>query len=176
MENIKNQMQDYAKDIKLNLSSVMTEEGSTGLTQKQIDMIALGCAYAIKNTEVTKELKDSMDATLTDDELYGVKAAVSLMSMNNIYYRFVHLSENDAIAKMPAKLRMNVMRDPKIDKKDFELISLAVSAINGCGMCISSHIHSLQKLDVTNDAIQSTAKIASVIHALDQSLALASQS
>ena len=61
------------------------------------------------------------------------------MAMNNVYYRFVHLASNPEYGTMPAKLRMNVIGTPGIDKDDFELFSLAVSAMNGCGMCIDSH-------------------------------------
>ena len=61
------------------------------------------------------------------------------MAMNNVYYRFVHLASNPIYGTLPAKLRMNVIGAPGIDKADFELFSLAVSAQNGCGMCIDSH-------------------------------------
>ncbi len=67
------------------------------------------------------------------------------MAMNNIYYRFVHLASNKEYQKMPAKLRMNFINNHNIDKLDFELCSLAVSAITGCGMCIDAHINQLEK-------------------------------
>ena len=60
------------------------------------------------------------------------------MAMNNIYYRFVHLVHAADYKTLPAKLRMNVMAKPGVDKVDFELWSLAVSAINGCGMCLEA--------------------------------------
>ncbi len=62
------------------------------------------------------------------------------MAMNNVYYRFTHLAGNQEYRNMPAKLRMNVIGATGIDKIDFELFSLAVSAINGCGMCIDAHV------------------------------------
>ncbi|MCB0272906.1 MAG: carboxymuconolactone decarboxylase family protein [Bdellovibrionales bacterium] len=172
MENIKNKIQEFAKDTKLNLSSVLSEEGAQGLTQKEIMGVALSCALALKNQEITNEILQTFGDLFSDDDLYGIKASVSLMAMNNIYYRFVHLCGNESIAKMPAKLRMNVMRDPKISKKEFEMYCLSVSIINGCGMCIASHIHSLQKLETSDEAVQSVARIASVINALDQALYL----
>ena len=66
---------------------------------------------------------------------------------------------------MPARLRMNVLANPGIDKNDFELLSLAVSAVNGCGMCVTSHDKTLRTHGVSREAIQSAVRIASVIHA-----------
>src|SRR5204862_96628 len=66
-------------------------------------------------------------------------AAASIMAMNNVYYRFLHLVEDAEYAKLPARLRMNVIGSPGIARADFELLALAVSAINGCGTCVASH-------------------------------------
>jgi alkyl hydroperoxide reductase subunit D len=88
------------------------------------------------------------------------------MAMNNVYYRFTHLVGNEEYAKLRAGLRMNAMANPGCDKLDFELASLAVSAINGCGMCMASHEKTLQKHGVSAQAIQSAVKIAAVLHAV----------
>ena len=87
------------------------------------------------------------------------------MGMNNVYYRFTHLVEDEEYAKLPARLRMNVMANPGIDKLDFELVSLAVSAINGCGRCIVAHERQLTGHGVAREAVQSAVRIAAVIHA-----------
>ena len=88
------------------------------------------------------------------------------MGMNNIYYRFLHLVEDPEYAQMPARLRMNVIGNPGIDKLDFELLSLAVSAVNGCGMCIVAHEKQLRKHEVSREAIQSAVRIAATVHAV----------
>lgn len=170
MENIKNKLADYAKDIKLNLSSVLTEDGAPDLTPKQIAMVALASAFASKN----KELIDALlwEDQLSASELNGVKAAATIMAMNNIFYRFLHLTTDKSYSSMPAKLRMNVMANPGIEKIDFELCSLAVSAINGCGMCIDSHTQMLEKAGASKLGIQSAIRIASVIHAASFALTL----
>ncbi len=67
---------------------------------------------------------------------------------------------------MPAKLRMNAIATHGIDKDDFELFSLAVSAINGCGMCIDSHERVLQQHGVKAETIQAAARVAAVVNAL----------
>ncbi len=90
------------------------------------------------------------------------RAAAAVMAMNNVYYRFVHLCSNPEYATLPARLRMNILRDPGIQKDDFELFSLAVSAINGCGMCIDSHERVLQQHGVKAETIQAAARIAAL--------------
>ena len=87
------------------------------------------------------------------------------MGMNNIYYRFVHLVGDPEYGTLRANLRMNAMANPGGDKVDFELASLAVSAINGCGMCLESHEKTLRKHGLSAQPIQSAARIAAVIHA-----------
>ena len=88
------------------------------------------------------------------------------MGMNNIYYRFLHLVEDEEYQTMPARLRMNVIGNPGIDQLDFELLSLAVSAVNGCGLCITSHERKLREEGVSREAVQSAVRIAAVIHAV----------
>ena len=94
------------------------------------------------------------------------------MGMNNVYYRFLHLVEDAEYQSMPARLRMNVMANPGIDKLDFELLSLAVSAVNGCGSCITSHERKLRQHEVSREAIQSAVRIAAAVHAAAAVLAM----
>jgi len=162
---IKNKLADNAKDIKLNLSTVLTEEGAPDLSFKQMTLIALASAYATKNTFLIQQLSDESDTTLNNLEREAAKSAAIIMAMNNIYYRFVHLASDKAYASMPAKLRMNVIANPGISKVDFELMCLAVSAINGCGMCIDAHANALNKEGTTKLAIQSTIRIAAILNA-----------
>lgn len=165
IETIKNNLPDYAKDIKLNLSSVLTETGAPDLTQQQIYGIALTSAYTTKNASlISAVLKDAANH-LSDNETTAAKSAASMMAMNNIYYRFVHLVSDKSFETMPAKLRMNVIGNPGVDKISFELNCLAASAINGCGMCIDAHTHELTKAGVSKLAIQSTVRIAAVVNA-----------
>jgi alkyl hydroperoxide reductase subunit D len=168
MEALRDGMADYAKDIKLNLSSVMTPEGAPELTQAQIDAIALASAYATKHHDVVSavygEVAPRMDASMQQ----AAKAAATVMAMNNIYYRYVHLSNDEEIKKLPAKLRMSVIGSPGVAKIDFEMMCLAVSAINGCGMCIEAHNHELIKAGASKLALQSCARIAAVINAAAQ--------
>ncbi len=174
IEQLRNTLPEYAKDIKLNLSQVMTEEGAPDLNQKQINMIALAVAYATKNRDVINSISKETASQLAENEVQAAKAAATIMAMNNIYYRFVHLVEDKTYATMPAKLRMSVIGNHGIDKKDFELICLAVSTINGCGMCIEAHTHALIKEGVSQLAIQSAVRIAAVLNATAMGLVIGS--
>lgn len=164
-EQLKNALPDYAKDIKLNLSAVLSEAGSPGLTQKQIMSIALASAYATRNEVVIAAATNEADNLLTPEEIQAAKSAAVIMAMNNIYYRFTHTMTDNSYATMPANLRMNVMANPGCDKISFELSSLAVSAMNGCGKCMNAHVGQLEKANVSKQGIQSAIKIASVMQA-----------
>ena len=96
----------------------------------------------------------------------AARGAAAVMAMNNVYYRFVHLVANPEYEQMPARLRMNFIGSHGIAKEEFELMSLAVSAMNGCGMCIDSHERVLLEHGVKPDAIQSAVRIAAVMKAL----------
>ncbi|MCS6885335.1 MAG: carboxymuconolactone decarboxylase family protein [Acidobacteriota bacterium] len=170
IDKIKDSLGEFAKDIKLNLSSVLTEEGAPDLKQHQIYGIALSCAYATKNPELVKALEEDVGEKLTPQEVKAAKAAATLMAMNNVYYRFVHLVGDAEFSKMPARLRMNFIGNPGIPKVDFELYSLAVSAINGCGKCIEAHSRIVQEQGLSKTAVQSAVRIAAVINATAQAL------
>ncbi len=88
------------------------------------------------------------------------------MAMNNVYYRFVHLVANPEYGTKPARLRMNLIGQHGIAKDDFELFALAVSAMNGCGMCMDSHERVLLEHGVKTDAIQNAVRIAAVVKAV----------
>ena len=95
------------------------------------------------------------------------------MGMNNVYYRFLHLVEDEEYKQMPARLRMNVIGNPGIDKFDFELLSLAVSAINGCGTCVVAHERQLRQHGMSREAVQSAVRIAATVHAVAREAELA---
>lgn len=172
LQTLKESIKDYAKDVRLNIDGVLSEEGAPGLNEKQITVVALACAYSTRNSSLIKEMETASIPVLDDAYLVAARSAATIMAMNNVYYRFVHLSEDDEFSKMPAKLRMNVIGKPGIEKADFELMSLAVSAIAGCGKCITAHINELRKVGLSNEAIQSSVRIASVINATAQALVI----
>lgn len=168
MELLKDRLGDYAKDVKLNISNVLSVDGAPELSQNQIYGIALASAYSTRNAAVVDAVLAEVSAVLSAEEMQAAKSAATIMAMNNVYYRFVHLVADQEFSKMSAKLRMNVIGNPGIAKVDFELYSLAVSAINGCGMCMEAHVHEAIKAGLSRIAVQSVIRIAAVVNALAQ--------
>lgn len=171
-EELRETLKEYARDIRLNISSVLTEEGAPGLSSKQIWGVALSCSYATKNQTLIEAIRSDASQILSTEFVEAAKSAATIMAMNNIFYRFNHLAEDKEYSKMPARLRMNVIGKPGIDKVDFELMCLAVSALSGCGACVNSHINEVKKAGLSSEAIQSSVRIASVINAGAQALAI----
>ncbi len=162
------EFKEYAKDIKLNLGTVLTPEGAPGLTANQIFGVALAAAYATRTPTIVEGILSAAAGALSDAEVEAAKGAATVMAMNNVYYRTMHLSDNAELAKLPARLRMNVIGKPGIAKVDFELYCTGVSAISGCGRCINSHVAEVVKAGVSLEGVQSVIRIASVINATAQ--------
>lgn len=163
IESIKNALPDCAKDIKLNLSSLVNDET---LTTQQLWGTFVASALASRNQFVIREISEEASKYISGHVMEAVKGAAAIMAMNNVYYRFVHLASNKEYQTMQTKLRMNIIGNPGVEKDDFELWSLAVSAINACGMCIDAHEQQLLKHGVSKEQIQTAVRVASVVHAV----------
>ena len=163
---LRGQIPDYAKDLRLNLESVLSDAGSPGLDGKRIRAIALASAIASRYAPLVAAIEAFAADQLSPEEINGAKSAAAMMAMNNVYYRATHLIHNDEYGQLRAGLRMNVMANPGIDKMTFELASLAVSAINGCGACMDSHERTIRQHDITAQGVQSALKIGAVVHAV----------
>lgn len=159
---LRSALPEYAKDTRLNLGSVT---GNAMLAPSQVWGTAVACAVAARNGTVLREVVAEAGKVLSQEELAAAKAAASIMAMNNVYYRAKHLIGDEAYASLPARLRMQVIGSPGVDKADFELWCLAVSAINGCGVCLESHRAALDRAGMGRDAIHDALRIASVVHA-----------
>ncbi|MBB1255628.1 alkyl hydroperoxide reductase [Streptomyces alkaliterrae] len=167
LDELKSALPDYAKDLKLNLGSVI---GNSELPQQQLWGTVLACAIASRSPKVLAELEPEAKSNLKPEAYTAAKAAAAIMAMNNVFYRTRHLLSDPEYGTMRAGLRMNVIGNPGVDKVDFELWSLAVSAVNGCGMCLDSHEQVLRKAGVERDTIQEAFKIAAVIEAVGATL------
>jgi lipoyl-dependent peroxiredoxin subunit D len=163
LDALKDSLPDYAKDLKLNLSSLA---GETTLTEQQRAGTFIASALAARNAATIQAMLATFGPQLAPEALNAAKAAAAIMGMNNVYYRFVHLASAPDYKTLPAKLRMNVIGKPGVAKADFELWCLAVSAINGCGMCIDSHERELRQAGLSVEAIQAAVRIAATVHAV----------
>lgn len=167
---LKQAIPDFAKDIRLNLSNLFANIAQTGLSESQFYGTALAIAYSLQNKELIEAIREEGRIYITPELQEAAKIAATLMAMNNVYYRSIHLAENKEISLMPANLRMNGMMNPGVPRVDFELFALAVSALNGCGMCIHSHIKQLEEQEISKIAIQTTLRMAAILNAVALSL------
>ncbi|MEZ0091161.1 alkyl hydroperoxide reductase [Streptacidiphilus sp. EB129] len=167
LDELKAALPEYAKDLKLNLGSVI---GNSDLPAQQLWGTVLACAIASRSERVLAELEPQAKAELSEAGYTAAKSAAAIMAMNNVYYRTLHLLSDKEYGTMRAGLRMNVIGNPGVDKVDYELWCLAVSAINGCGQCLDSHEQVLRKAGVERETVQAAIRVAAVIQAVGVTL------
>jgi lipoyl-dependent peroxiredoxin subunit D len=153
-----------ARDLKLNYSSLIRNNAE--LTPQQLWGTVAASAIATRNRSLTAAALTAATEQLSPAALEAAKTAAALMSMNNIFYRFHHLSSNEKYATMPARLRMNGLRSHGVEEVDFELWSLAVSAINGCGKCVDAHEQVVRDKGASEELVLAIVRVAAVTHAI----------
>lgn len=158
----------YLKDLKLNLGYALDCEN---LTKKESILLALGTAINDKNQILIQAFgKMAIENETTEAEKAEVFACVSLMNTNNVFYRFRHFTKKEFYEQTPAKIKMSIMMNPVLGQEFFELLSLAVSAVNGCEMCINAHEHSLLKLGTSQARIYDAVRVSSIIKGVSNAL------
>lgn len=168
LDTLKDRLPDYARDLKLNLSSLASEQL---LSPQQRAGSFVAAALAASHPSTTQAVVEAFGGELSPEALTAAKTAAAIMAMNNVYYRFVHLVHAADYKTLPAKLRMTAMAKPGVDKVDFELWSLVVSAINGCGMCLEAHEKVCREQGLSAEQIQAAVRIAATVHAVARTLA-----
>ncbi len=166
VENLKAALPEYAKDLKLNLGSITR---STELTQEQLWGTLLAAAAATRNTAVLAEIGAEAVDTLSAEAYHAALGAASIMAMNNVFYRgrgFLEGKYDD----LRAGLRMNIIANPGVQKTSFELWCFAVSSINGCPDCVSSHEHTLREAGVSRESILEALKVAAIVSGVAQAM------
>jgi alkyl hydroperoxide reductase subunit D len=143
----------YLRDLKLNLTSTLTSEH---LSTKECALIGLSTAINTKYAE---------EQGATAAETAEAAGCASLLASNNIFYRFRHFTQKEKYTQIPARIRMQLMMKPVTGKEFFELMSLAISAVNGCEMCVNAHEDSLIKLGTVEERIFDAVRIASLVTA-----------
>ena len=154
----------YLKDIKVSLSTAINTES---LTKKEAYFIALSIAANEKNETLKNAfLGKAVEEGATEKEIAEVLACTSLMNANNVYYRFRHFMHDEFYDTAQAGIRMGIMASPVLGKEFFELLSTAVSAVNGCQMCVTSHEKTLLGHGTTKQRIHDAVRLAAVIKSL----------
>jgi alkyl hydroperoxide reductase subunit D len=163
VEQLADRIPSYAKDLRLNLGSVLRQ---TELTEQQLWGTAVSSAIACRNSDVTAEILSEAQTHLSPEAFEAAESAAAIMGMNNVYYRFLHLTDSEKYKTIPARLRMNVIRQHGVDPVDFELWCVAVSAINNCQACVSSHEKVLRDKGLSEESILAAVRIAAVLHSI----------
>lgn len=166
LEAIRQSLPEAAKDIRLNLQSVLRPEK---LTEAQVWGVALCSAYFIGQEDLLAATHADAKAALgeaADPVIEDAKAAAAIMGMNTIYYRTKHLLEDENYSRLSPRFRMQRMAHPTTDKATFELMSMACAALAGCGMCIQAHSKSIQDHGLSLEHVHDSVRIASVFHAV----------
>ena len=161
LESLRNAIPDAAKDLRLNLGSVL-QPGT--LTREQVWGIAVACAIAARNPQLRQATLEDALGQVAPEVVEDAKAAAALMGMNNVYYRFRHMVGREEYAQKPARLRMQRLAQVATSKTDFELFCLAVSAINGCESCIRSHERVVIEGGLSEDQVNDAVRIAATFH------------
>lgn len=162
IESLREKIPEPAKDIWLNLTNVLT---SGSLTVDQRWGVAVASAIAARNPVVSAAVLAEAREAVLPAVIEDAVGAAALMGMNNVYYRFRHLVEKQSYSDKPARLRMNKLAKPSTNKLDFELYSLAVSAINGCGACLQAHEKVTVGGGLSEDNVHDAVRIAATIEA-----------
>ena len=145
-----------------NLQAVLQAES---LTAAQRWGVAVASAITARNAQLTGAIVEQAHREVGAAVLEDAAAAAALMAMNNVYYRFRHMVGKPSYSDRPARLRMNRLANPATNKLDFELFSLAASAINGCETCVRAHEDVVTKHGITEDQVNDAVRIAATIHA-----------
>ncbi|MDC8995286.1 alkyl hydroperoxide reductase [Mycobacterium marinum] len=169
IENLKAALPEYAKDLKLNLGSIIR---TTVLDEEQLWGTLLASAAATRNAQVLAEIGAEAADNLSAQAYQAALGAVSIMGMNNVFYRgrgFLEGQYDD----LRAGLRMNIIANPGVDKANFELWSFAVSSVNGCSHCVVAHEHTLREAGVGREAVLEALKAAAIVCGVAQALTAA---
>jgi alkyl hydroperoxide reductase subunit D len=151
----------YLADLKINFKNSFESEF---LSKKEIALLGVALAVNANNTILREFFKgNARQEGASPEEIAEAVACSSLLSANNVFYRFRHFMHKEKYNEIPARIKMNIMARPVTGKEFFELVSLAVSAVNGCEMCVTSHEASLIELGAKEERIFEAVRLASVI-------------
>jgi len=151
----------YVADLKINFKNSFD---SAQLSKKEVALLGVALAVNAGNKVLKQFFRDNaLTEGATEAEIADAVACASLLSANNVFYRFRHFVNKEKYNEIPARIKMNIMARPVVGKEFFELISLAVSAVNGCEMCVKAHENSLIELGSKEERIFEAVRLASVI-------------
>jgi len=150
----------YLRDLRINVGNALNY---ANLSKKESLLLALAVAANEKHTHLKESVLRLLDSeNVSASEIAETYACVSLMNVNNVFYRFRHFTKASYYNDTPAGIKMNVMMNPVLGKEFFELMSLALSAVNGCEMCVNAHEDSVKKHGASEARIYDAIRLASI--------------
>lgn len=163
LETLLERLPDFANDLRLNLTALLDQ---TEISAQQLWGTAVASAAAAKSSALLNTVIEEAGDRLSPQAVTAAKTAAAIMGMNNVYFRFLHLSGNPKYRTIPARLRMNAMRTHGIERADFELWCIAVSAINACEDCIRAHEKAAKEAGLSEEQILAAIRLAAVVSAI----------
>jgi alkyl hydroperoxide reductase subunit D len=158
IDQIKEALPEYAKDTKLNLDAVVNR---STLAKEEAEACALAAAVATGNGKIVSLLMGNIEDQV---ELNAALTAASLMAMNNVWYPFVEMAEDENLTGLPAQLRMNAIASHGgTTKARFEAYSLAASIVGKCHFCVKAHYDTLRKEGYSVEQLRDIGRIAAVM-------------
>ncbi|MEI8278887.1 MAG: carboxymuconolactone decarboxylase family protein [Bacteroidota bacterium] len=153
------------RDLKLNVAAVL---GGANINKKEAYLLALAVAVNEKNAVLIQAFEAlAKKESATNAEIAETHACTLVMSTNNVFYRFRHyMHDVEYYNNTPAGMRMSIMMNPVLGKEFFELMSLVVSAVNGCERCVTSHEKSVKEQGAAEPRIYDAIRLAAVIRSL----------
>ncbi|RYZ31015.1 MAG: alkylhydroperoxidase [Chitinophagaceae bacterium] len=154
----------YLRDIRLNVNNALQ---AVTLVKKEAYLLAYAVAVNEKNEVLQKAFATQSKAEgATEEELAEVVSCTSLLTANNVYYRFRHFIKDEYYTNAQSGIRMGIMTSPILGKEFFELTSLVVSALNGCELCVTSHEKTLLSHGTNKQRIHDAVRLGAVIRSL----------
>lgn len=154
----------YLADLKINFKNSFESEF---LSRQEIALLGVALAANAGSAVLLEFFKgNAQQEGASAEQIAEAIACASLLSANNVFYRFRHFMNKEKYNEIPARIKMNIMGRPVNGKEFFELISLAVSAVNGCEMCVKSHEASLLELGTKEERVFESVRLAAVVTSL----------
>jgi len=158
----------YVRDLRINVKNALV---SDNMSAKEAYLIALSVAVNERNEKLINTFTEyAKENEASQEEIAEIHACTSMLSVNNVFYRFRHFADKESYSNMPARIKMNVMMKPVLGKEFFELVSLVISAVNGCEQCVKSHEQSVMQLGTSEARVFDAIRLGAIVRGLSQVL------
>lgn len=165
VDQLKEGLPDYAKDTKLNLDAVIKR---SKLDPLEAQCVALAATFATGNSKLWTWISTQI-AGSEDVDVNAAITAASLMAMNNVWYPYIEMVNDEQLKGLPAQLRMNaIATHGGTTKARFEAYSLAASIVGKCHFCVRAHYDTLKKEGYSVEQLRDIGRIAAVMTAVSR--------